>query len=295
MAIRMVVCDMDGTLLRSDQTVSAKTRHVLTTLRDHGVVLTLASGRNRHGIERFFPMLGMDQGTVYGIAVNGQQMFTRDDPKTVKLAQIPKALLHQVWTFARQQAFEFIAVDDTTQYYWVPESMREEKRAYAKQHGLDPQVLTGGVFAPVYRTRNYTPANLDDYSLPEQVNKVVLARADERLQASKSLIDDTFPMLDFSLTSAWWAEAVVRGLSKGRSLQKLCASLNILPEEVLVFGDGENDVSMFSLFPNSVAMATALPQVKAVARHETLSCDEDGVARFIAKVPEFHKLIGNLW
>lgn len=79
-------------------------------------------------------------------------------------------------------------------------------------------------------------------------------------------------------------EVLPLGASKGKGLQRLLKLMNIDPEHVLAFGDGQNDVEMFELVGTSVAMGNAVQQLKDVADevlHETHN--EDGVALGIEK------------
>jgi hydroxymethylpyrimidine pyrophosphatase-like HAD family hydrolase len=72
------------------------------------------------------------------------------------------------------------------------------------------------------------------------------------------------------------------GVSKRNAIVTLSEHWGILPYEVVVFGDDYNDIDMLSL-PGvvSVAVANAIPEVKAVASHVCGDCDEDGVAKWL--------------
>ena len=74
-----------------------------------------------------------------------------------------------------------------------------------------------------------------------------------------------------------------KGITKGSCLEKLMKDENIGVDEVLVIGDGENDIDMFSKVKYSIAMGNAESYVKAEAYDLTLSNDEDGVAAAIEK------------
>ena len=77
------------------------------------------------------------------------------------------------------------------------------------------------------------------------------------------------------MTSSWWdnIEIVPRSASKGSALQALAKSLNIPMDEVMVFGDSDNDLSMLKAAGVSVAMGNANERVRASARFETLTND----------------------
>ena len=60
--------------------------------------------------------------------------------------------------------------------------------------------------------------------------------------------------------------------------------MGIRPEEVMVIGDGANDLSMFELFENSVAVANAIDEIKGKAKYLVASDQDDGVAEAIYKL-----------
>ncbi|HCF65662.1 MAG TPA: hypothetical protein DER13_05385 [Clostridiales bacterium] len=64
-------------------------------------------------------------------------------------------------------------------------------------------------------------------------------------------------------------------VSKGNAVKAVCEYFEIKPEEIVTIGDGENDLSMFELTPNSVAMGNSLPEIKEKANYVTASNDED--------------------
>jgi hydroxymethylpyrimidine pyrophosphatase-like HAD family hydrolase len=71
--------------------------------------------------------------------------------------------------------------------------------------------------------------------------------------------------------------------NKGHALEAFAAKNGIGPDEVMAFGDSENDLTMLKAAGTGVAMGNALPEVKAAADIVTLSNDEDGVAALIEK------------
>ncbi len=79
-------------------------------------------------------------------------------------------------------------------------------------------------------------------------------------------------------------EVTVKGVNKGNALLAYCRKLGISKEEVIVFGDSENDLSMFRVFPHSYAMANSEEETKRKAAHVALSNEEDGVAAVIETV-----------
>jgi hydroxymethylpyrimidine pyrophosphatase-like HAD family hydrolase len=75
----------------------------------------------------------------------------------------------------------------------------------------------------------------------------------------------------------------MKGISKAGSLQTICDILNIKREEVIAFGDAQNDISMIEFAGMGVAMGNACEELKAAADEITLSNNDDGIAHTLEK------------
>ena len=73
------------------------------------------------------------------------------------------------------------------------------------------------------------------------------------------------------------------GVNKGKAMIELGKLLGISREEIMAFGDGNNDLKMLKEVGTGVAMENAIPSVKEAVDYVTLSNDEEGVAKFIEK------------
>lgn len=82
----------------------------------------------------------------------------------------------------------------------------------------------------------------------------------------------------------YYCDITSKKVSKGKAVKNICKYLKINTDEIITIGDGENDISMFEITQNSVAMANAVPLVKEKAKYETLSNDEDGVAKVLNNI-----------
>lgn len=123
-----------------------------------------------------------------------------------------------------------------------------------------------------------------DAVIQDCVKVVVFSQNLPLLDDLRAFVRDTCP--DADVTSSWWdnIEIVPRSASKGSALQALAKSLNIPMDEVMVFGDSDNDLSMLKAAGVSVAMGNANERVRASARFETLTNDAQGVAAAIRAI-----------
>ena len=81
-----------------------------------------------------------------------------------------------------------------------------------------------------------------------------------------------------------WFDVLPKGVSKLTGFKTLLERTGISPEEVLVFGDGENDIDILSKIPHSVAVANAIPVVKQVAKYHVGASADDGVAHALLEL-----------
>ena len=79
----------------------------------------------------------------------------------------------------------------------------------------------------------------------------------------------------------YYCDIASANISKGRAVLAVCKYLNLETEEIITIGDGENDISMFEVTPNSVAMGNSLDTIKKQAKYLTATNDENGVAEVL--------------
>lgn len=124
--------------------------------------------------------------------------------------------------------------------------------------------------------------------MSESAADVDRGRSDLRI-----MLETWEPANSFSVTQAltFCLEMIPAAYNKGTALRTLLDHLNnqpgakqIDPSSVVVFGDGENDVSMFKVAGMSVAMGNAMSVAKAAARYQTLTNDEGGLGKFLESV-----------
>ena len=82
----------------------------------------------------------------------------------------------------------------------------------------------------------------------------------------------------------YYCDITSKDVSKGNAVIEICKYLNLNTNEIITIGDGENDISMLELTHNSYAMGNAIEKVKATAKHETLTNDEEGVAEVLKQL-----------
>jgi Cof subfamily protein (haloacid dehalogenase superfamily) len=259
---RLIASDMDGTLLRGDDTVSDATLAELERWRADGVPVVLATGRPPRWMRRIRDVLG------YGTAVccNGAVLLDLERFEVVDEEPVLPDVLESVTVELRR---------------------REPDTWFAVEYGMEFR------HEPIYRPRwdvdvpGVAPASLDEM-IANPVAKL-LARheqlpRDEFVALVEDVVGDRATVTNSSAEAL--AEISAAGVTKASGLAKVAGRHGVGPEDVVVFGDMPNDIAAFEWVRaaggRAVAMAHAHPDLLAVATDVTGTNDDDGVAAFLA-------------
>lgn len=255
---RLVVSDLDGTLLRTDATVSPRTRAAVDAVVASGTPFVLATGRPPRWLE---PVL--EQLPHRGIAVCANGAVVLDSSTGTVLDTDP--------------------LDPSTLAWLVAEiggalaglSFGVE---YGDSFAHDPSYVIRGD-SGLHRTQVVELAGLS--ALPAV--KLLVRAPDTTSEALAAVVE---PLVGHRVQVTYSMrggilEISAAGISKASGIARAAADLGVVAADALVFGDMPNDVEMFGWAGTSVAMANAHPAVRAAADHGTGTNDEDGVAAFL--------------
>jgi Cof subfamily protein (haloacid dehalogenase superfamily) len=261
MDIKLVVADVDGTLVNSHHELTDYTRETLLTLQQGGIKFTVATGKVLPSISDLVDTLGLDQPL---ILANGALIQKADG--TV-LFETPLPPPH------------FPALLD-----------------FVKASGLDYALfMRDQVFVP-HQTHN--TALVVDYHDPEPITigqmdlagktfckLVVLERNDAgQLDHLGNMLNETFRgVLKAHRSVPGMLEVFNAQTSKAVAIQKVAEQLGLDIQQVMAIGDSYNDVDMFKIAGIAVAMGNAHEDVKQQAHTTIGTNDEDGLAQYISK------------
>jgi Cof subfamily protein (haloacid dehalogenase superfamily) len=254
--VRLVLSDMDGTLLRPDHSIGEKTLAALSRLREAGIAFSLASARPPLAMRQQMQTLGIE---VPVAAFNGGTLMSPDgtyikvsplDPKAVEIAldlfaQYPVA----VWLFADDQ--------------WL---VRDRQAAYMQTErdalGYDEVLVES--FEPYLERVDKIVATSADFDLLITLEQLLAPALNGRALASRS--------------QQYYLDVTALQANKGDALASLADYLGIDLAQTAALGDGGNDVAMFRRAGFSIAMGQSSEQVKQHASAVTTSNAEEGAA-----------------
>ena len=258
---RLIASDMDGTLLRWDDTVSDETVAELERWRADGVPIVLATGRPPRWMRRIRDVLG------YGTAVccNGAVLLDLASFEVLEEEALQPELLESITgELRRLQPGTWFAVEYGFEFRHEP---IYKPRWDVDAPGVAEATLEEMVAAPVAKLL----ARHEELS-PDEFVAVVEAVIGDRATVTHSSSDAL-------------AEISAVGVTKASGLAKVAAQHGVDPEDVVVFGDMPNDIAAFDWVRaaggRAVARAHAHPDLMAVATDVTGTNEDDGVAAFL--------------
>ena len=261
--IRLLALDLDDTLLRSDLTISYRTRNAIKRTESAGVRVVLASSRVPSALEHFVNLLGMHKFQGYIISNNGALVQESNTGKIIHETKIPPEIALVVCDLASSEGFPVQLYEDDILYV----SRKNEYTAY-------DQKITGLRQVVVDNFRDMVGRGC--YKLHIPGDPMVLGSLESFLRAN--VTDD----ITLFTTKPYLLEILPANTNKGTSLEKIAEILSIGPEECVAIGDSLNDEAMIHWAGLGVAMVNADDHIKSIAQLITdHSNDDDGVAEFI--------------
>jgi len=269
---RLIVCDLDGTLLDDDKRISSYTMEVFKRARERGMILSLASGRANQMMTLFQePYLACD----FHISFNGGTVEDVRQHKVLFQQGMDRASAGRVLAYAAKKQLVLTLYSGDTMYYSQGvETLVNRIAAYerlAAECGVDGKINARGLA-------------FDEYQQVGQATDLIKMVVYEEDPVKIGHLNDWI-----AITPGLCTEATGYGLtgifdqtvSKKTALEWLGNHLGIAKSHICSFGDFDNDISLFEASGISVAVENATERVKSQATHSTLSNNQDGVAHFI--------------
>lgn len=290
MTIKAIVCDMDGTLLTSDNKIAPKTFSKLIELQDKGIKLILASGRSYIRLLPDALKLRMNEHAGLMIDVNGTSIYHVKTAKRERIGQLERSFINEINHFFSFFTVELQYSQDDTIYTYLPDEIYTIKRNIRGEMRLpDDYPWMGGMHGWLCDTRDgypnqYMIRNLAD--TPISCNKISVVQE----PAYMSFVRDTlknhpiYDQYEYVFSDERKMEITNKNITKGNALDLIMEKQNFQNDEVVVFGDSENDISMFKNKTYSVAMGNALNYAKQQANFTTDSHNHEGIYNMLIRL-----------
>lgn len=248
--IKMIVTDLDGTLLKDDKSISAYTENVIKQLRNSGILFVVATARPIRAVKTFLP------GVNYDAAIFHNGAVIMDHETLLKKLGIknPSKIVNAI-------------LDDNPDYKIAVESndvMYSNFNAGEIWPGID--YIRTSDFKEL--EHSYAEKVIVDAHSMEEMNKLMKYMSDELYM----LPSENRIITIHNIQS-----------SKMNGIKTLAERYDISLSQIVTFGDDYNDIDMLSSCGIGVAVENALPEVKKAAKEITESNEQDGVAKWLER------------
>ena len=267
MKYKLLVLDVDGTLLNDEREISKRTLAALLKVQQMGVRIVLASGRPTYGLMPLAKTLELGNYRGVVLSYNGCQIIKAQNGEILFERRINPEMLPYLEKKARKNGFAIFTYHDDTLITDSPDN------EYIKNEALlnNLKIIREDEFSTAI---DFAPCKCMLVSDKEKALIGLEQHWEKRLAGT----------LDAFRSEPYFLEVVPCGVNKANTLGALLEHLGVTREEVIAVGDGVCDVTMLQLAGMGVAMGHSQDSVKVCADYVTASNEEDGVALAVEKL-----------
>ncbi len=272
MNYKMIYSDLDGTLLNSKKEISSANKDIISKLEDLGIVFGIATGRIYPAAKIFAKQLNLNSPI---ICCNGALVVDPRNDHAVISNTIDNSLVKRIINVIKKYDvyYHFYTID--TIYAEKSEHVIEYFKEFSKDKPEDERVKT------------VVDSSVIDL-ITDDMNIFKVGVFVDDSERSQDLIKDLQSIEGIagykSLGHIY--DIVVDGVDKGYALEQLGELLNVKREEIMAFGDNENDINMLKYAGMGIAMQNSREDVKEVSDYIGKTNDEDGVFYGVKKFIE---------
>lgn len=259
---RVLMTDVDGTLLPRDRRVPPSVREPVRRAQDRGARVVLATGRMWRSVRPYVEAVGADSPVVL---YNGAVVYDFSSDRVLERRTLDREGLRAALRVVRE-------FPDVRPHLFADERVYVDRqdalsRAYLERDGI--------VAEEVGDLAEFVDA------LPHEPVKVLVVGEPARLAALDGQLEVWAPAVRRVFSERDFLELLPPGVSKGSALRTVCAALGVRPEEVVAVGDNPNDLEMLQAAGLGVAVAGAHPVLVEVAGYVTRAGPGEAVVEVV--------------
>ena len=258
------VCDMDGTLLNSDNVISNENEVALKKLQNMGVEVIIASGRLDLMVKVYIKQLNL-KGPI--ISCNGGLVRNIQTGEVLYSKVMDKIAVKEIVSYCKNNEIEFIIYTADVVYSTKNNSVGRKYENRNKFLLQDEQI-------PIKYIDDKIIENINDIDAFKVL--LVCEKHEEIILLEKYF--SKYDNLTVVSSARGLLDIMASDISKGNALEILSKRLDVKLNEIMVFGDNYNDIEMFKCAGMPIAMENAVEDVKAQAKYITKSNNESGIA-----------------
>lgn len=257
--IKLIFIDSDGTLKKTDGTISDRVKKAIEKNREVGNKIIICTARPRYQTLEVMKEAGSDSIIV---SSNGSEIFDSNNNKVIFNSFIDIDSVIKLVKYAYSKDIRLILTMEN--YEYVTKEIRNSNQKLLNKHNYVEEL---------------TESNIKRCMFIDKKSEEIYKIKDILSENNKLHIVDEIN--ENSSYEEKWFSVSNSNCSKGNALKIVSKYLNIPIENTITIGNDKNDISMFEVAGLSVAVANASDDIKNKVDHITLSNDEDGVAIFL--------------
>lgn len=272
MKYKMLVTDIDGTLLNDRTQLTAKNIEAIYAARDKGAIIVLCSGRSLHSIRQFEDALGLNKKGDYGIGFNGAVIYETDTRKIMHRTLLDGTSARAIIAQLKEMHANIVVYSGDKLYAEkeVPHITNYINRIKLPLTLTDDLTsIPGDPYKVIVKDDNH---NLK--RIAEKMTGVLQAGTDEKLADSVGMFFTSSDLLEFTNPT----------IDKGKAALYLADFLGVKRELLVAVGDNFNDLPMIKAAGLGITVASAEKDIRDAAGAVTKSTNnEDAIAEVIYK------------
>ena len=259
---RMIVLDLDDTLLQDDHTISTRTKIALMKAQEAGVKVVLASGRPTYAMTHIAEELELAKYGSFILSFNGAKIINWKTKEELFSSTLPVQTVHELYDISKKEQVGILSYDGD-------DIVAETVTAYTQKESE----ITG---------MNIKEVESFKQAITRPVVKVLMVDDPTKLAiVEKKLQKQLEGQLSVMRSKPFFLEFTEAGVDKGTSLHQLIHKLGIEQAEVIAIGDSYNDLAMINFAGLGVAMGNAPDDIKEIADYVTDTNMNHGVAKVV--------------
>ena len=263
MNYKMLVVDMDDTLLTDNHEISRENKEMLLRAQEMGVYVVLASGRPTSAMIEFAKELQCDVNNSFMISFNGSVITDLKEDKILFEHSLTKEQIHSLYDFSQQNNTHIITY-------------------------IDGQIISEKHSEYIDIEKNITGLKLNIVSsfkdtVTTSAVKCILLEEPEYLKGVESVLKAAMPDLSICMSKPFFLEAAPNGIDKGASIKILAEKLNIQQTEIIAVGNAGNDLTMVQYAGLGVWVDNVDAELRHFADVIVASNNNHGVAEVVRR------------
>ncbi|MFV8270345.1 Cof-type HAD-IIB family hydrolase [Flavobacterium sp. GT2N3] len=261
MKYKMLVLDMDDTLLTDDHTISNENKEMLFKAQELGVHIVLASGRPTPAMTAYAKELQLDDS--YMISYNGAVITDLKEDKVIFEQTLTQEQIHKLYDYSLKSKTHIIT-------YVAGKIVSETDSEYIEIE----KNITGLEHNKVVSFKE---------EVQSSAVKCILLEEPSYLKEVEKDLKATMPDLSVSMSKPFFLEVAQNGIDKGASIKFLAEKLNILQSEIIAVGNAENDLTMIEYAGLGVWVDNVDPELRDKGDVIVASNNDHGVAEVVRR------------